>query len=171
MRTTVVDTPLGPFTIVVNGDAVVASGWSRDADRLLETYAPHLLGTNFDGDVSAARDATVAYFDGDVTAIDVIPVKQRQGDFIDRALTALRGVGAGETVSYAQLALLAGSPRAMRAAGSACARNAAPLFVPCHRVVRSDGSLGHFGFGVDAKRHLIDHERAALTARTPAGVR
>jgi methylated-DNA-[protein]-cysteine S-methyltransferase len=70
-------------------------------------------------------------------------------------------VGYGSTASYARLAELAGNPRAVRAVGSACATNPIPLVVPCHRVVRSDGALGSYAGGVEAKRILLALEGAA----------
>jgi methylated-DNA-[protein]-cysteine S-methyltransferase len=70
----------------------------------------------------------------------------------------LRTVKPGAPVTYADYATLAGSPTAVRSAASACARNAATLFVPCHRVVRTGGALGGFRWGVDAKRWLLTHE-------------
>jgi len=62
-------------------------------------------------------------------------------------------------VSSGELAARAGAPRAVRAAGSACARNAVCLFVPCHRVVRRDGSLGGYYYGLATKQSLLEHER------------
>ena len=73
----------------------------------------------------------------------------------------LRTVPAGEPVTYTEFAELAGRPAAVRAAAMACARNAAALFVPCHRVLRLDGSLGGFRWGLDVKRWLLAHEAAA----------
>jgi methylated-DNA-[protein]-cysteine S-methyltransferase len=75
--------------------------------------------------------------------------------FRREALVALRGVPAGTTVAYRELAELAGRPRAVRAAASACATNPVPIVVPCHRVVRSDGTLGAYGPGQPAKRTLL----------------
>ncbi|MFA4841345.1 MAG: methylated-DNA--[protein]-cysteine S-methyltransferase [Agrococcus sp.] len=72
----------------------------------------------------------------------------------------LREIPYGETRSYAQVAAAAGSPRAVRAVGSACRRNPLPIAVPCHRVVRSDGGLGQYVGGVEAKRRLLDVEAA-----------
>ena len=67
----------------------------------------------------------------------------------------------GTTVSYTELATAAGRPRAVRAAGSACATNPIPIVIPCHRVLRSDGSLGGYGGGLPAKRALLDLEQRA----------
>ncbi|MCW0213431.1 MAG: methylated-DNA--[protein]-cysteine S-methyltransferase [Pseudonocardia sp.] len=152
------DTRLGPFTALVAGDgAVLASGWTTTTDDLLPlihatlrptsvTWAPDL------GDVTAAiRD----YHDGDVHAIDDVPVRQRSGEFLQHAWDVLRTVPAGAPVTYTEYAAKAGRPAAVRAAASACARNAAALFVPCHRVLRLDGSLGGFRWGLAVKRELI----------------
>lgn len=75
------------------------------------------------------------------------------------ALEHLRTIPYGETESYAEVAEAAGSPRAMRAVGSACANNPIPLVIPCHRVVRSDGTLGGYGGGLGIKEQLLDMER------------
>ena len=70
-------------------------------------------------------------------------------------------VGYGHTASYAAIARLAGSHRAVRAVGTACATNPLPLVVPCHRVVRADGSMGGYRGGPEAKRTLLTLEEAA----------
>ncbi|HLS03447.1 MAG TPA: methylated-DNA--[protein]-cysteine S-methyltransferase [Actinomycetales bacterium] len=75
------------------------------------------------------------------------------------ALEHLRTVPYGETESYAEVAEAVGSPRAMRAVGSACANNPIPLVIPCHRVVRSDGTMGGYGGGLGIKERLLDMER------------
>jgi methylated-DNA-[protein]-cysteine S-methyltransferase len=72
----------------------------------------------------------------------------------------LTDIGYGRTASYAELARLAENPKAVRAVGSACATNPLPIVVPCHRVLRSDGSLGGYLGGLDAKRTLLDLEAA-----------
>ena len=81
---------------------------------------------------------------------------------MQRLWVALRRIPAGEVRSYAELG---GDRRHARAAGTACARNPVALIVPCHRVVRADGSLGGFGWGTDVKRWLLDHETAAMERR------
>ncbi|MCG7456613.1 methylated-DNA--[protein]-cysteine S-methyltransferase [Corynebacterium sp. c24Ua_83] len=80
--------------------------------------------------------------------------------FRRRATQALAQIPYGETITYAQLAALAGNPRAVRAAASACARNPLPILYPCHRVIRSDGSLGEYRGGTETKRALLEMERA-----------
>jgi methylated-DNA-[protein]-cysteine S-methyltransferase len=100
----------------------------------------------------------LAYHKGDLDAPSPIPVRQRSGAFLEHAWEVLRTVPAGVAVSYTEYAAKAGRPAAVRAAASACARNAAALFVPCHRVLRNDGSLGGFRWGLPVKRWLLDHE-------------
>ncbi len=113
----------------------------------------------------AALDAVEAYLAGDVAAIDRVPVRQLSGPFLTEAWDVLRTVPAGRPDSYAGFAARCGRPAAIRAAAQACARNAAALFVPCHRVLGSDGGLGGFRWGTPVKRWLLDHEAAAVAAR------
>ena len=80
---------------------------------------------------------------------------QNVTDFRTAVLRELAKVPYGETTSYAQLARAVGNPKAVRAVGSACATNPLPLFIPCHRVLRSDGQLGGYRGGTEAKRFLL----------------
>jgi methylated-DNA-[protein]-cysteine S-methyltransferase len=100
----------------------------------------------------------LAYHEGDLGVVDDIPVRQAGGVFLGKAWAVLRTVPPGAPVTYTGLAALAGRPAAVRAAAQACARNAAALFVPCHRVIRTDGSLGGFRWGLPVKRWLLHHE-------------
>jgi O-6-methylguanine DNA methyltransferase len=97
-----------------------------------------------------------AYFAGRRPPLEEIPVDlDYESAFFSRCAVALRAIPRGEVVTYGELAALAGSPGAARAAGSFCARNRLGLFVPCHRVVGGDG-LGSYGsFGIDYKRRLL----------------
>jgi len=156
---TTINTPVGPFTIVGSGTSVLAAGFTADASELLPLVHPGLLADG-DADLEPAVKATMAYFDGDLAAIDAVPVAQRGGEFLAQAWDVLRTVPAGAPVTYTAYARMAGRPAAVRAAAQACARNAAALFVPCHRVVRTDGTLGGYRWGLDVKRWLLDFERA-----------
>lgn len=153
-------TPLGPFTAVVDdGGAVLASGWTASLDDLLPQVHPSLRPAELvEGDLGAAGAAVLAYHDGDLSAIDDVPVRQRSGEFLEHAWDVLRTVPAGAPVTYTEYAAKSGRPAAVRAAASACARNAAALFVPCHRVLRTDGTLGGFRWGVEIKSRLLEHE-------------
>jgi methylated-DNA-[protein]-cysteine S-methyltransferase len=156
-----VDTPIGPFTALVDADgAVLAAGWTADAENLRLLIHPALRPTQLrrQDSLGAVSAAVIAYHQGDLTAIDTIPVRQQSGEFLTYAWEILRKIPAGEPVTYTEYAALAGRPAATRAAANACARNAAALFVPCHRVLRIGGNLGGFRWGLEAKRWLLDHE-------------
>lgn len=173
MRTYVstVDTPVGPFTVLVAGDgAVLASGWTAEPDELLVLVSRSLRPAQPSRrtDLGPVTAALTAYHRGELNAIDAIPVRQRSGEFLERAWEVLRTVPAGAPVSYTRLAQQAGRPAAVRAAASACARNAAALFVPCHRVLRTDRTLGGFRWGLPVKRWLLDHEAGRYAVPVPS---
>ncbi|WP_309067639.1 methylated-DNA--[protein]-cysteine S-methyltransferase [Microbacterium sp.] len=153
------DTPDGAFTLVTDADgAVLASGWTADVDAMLNRIHPSLRPDDVrDGDAAAA-DAVRAYYGGDLAAIDVVPVRQRGTALQLTGWDALRRVVPGAPLTYTGFAAALGSPRAVRAAASVCARNAPALFVPCHRVLRGDGSLGGFAWGLHVKRALLSRE-------------
>lgn len=156
-----VDTPIGPFTAVAAADgAVLAAGWTSDVDELMPQVSPALRPNELRErrDLGPITTAVRRYHAGDVTTIDDVDVRQQSGVFLSHAWDVLRKVPAGQPVTYTEFAALAGRPQAVRAAASACARNAAALFVPCHRVLRVGGALGGFRWGLDVKRWLIDHE-------------
>jgi len=99
-----------------------------------------------------------AYFGGDLRALDDIPVAAHGTPFQRRVWDALRRIPAGRTASYREIATRVGAPSASRAVGSANAANPVALVVPCHRVVRSDGSLCGYAGGVSKKAWLLEHE-------------
>ncbi len=165
-------TRFGPFTAIAAIDAagddiVVASGWTDDPGRLLPLVArplrPVEMGVR--RELGAITRAVQAFDDGDVGAIDAIAVRQTSGPFREDVWSALRRVAPGTPVTYAALAVAAGRPTAVRAAGTACARNAAALFVPCHRAIGADGSLRGFAYGLDVKAALLAHEAGAAGSR------
>ncbi|HEX8630029.1 MAG TPA: methylated-DNA--[protein]-cysteine S-methyltransferase [Catenuloplanes sp.] len=161
MRHATLTTPAGPLTIVVSAaGAVRAAGFTEDVQALLALVHPALRGPIRPcADLGPVSAAVTAYLDGDLTAIDAVPVEQRTaGLFLDHAWGILRQVKPGHPVTYTGYAQLAGRPAAVRAAAAACARNAAALFVPCHRVLRTDGTLGGYRWGLPAKRWLLQHE-------------
>ncbi|MEZ5115540.1 MAG: methylated-DNA--[protein]-cysteine S-methyltransferase [Candidatus Nanopelagicales bacterium] len=175
LRAAVLPTVAGPLAVVVDpeavGDlgptpygAVVASGFSPldDIVARLEQQG-RMRGVVEDADLGEVATAVAAWDAGDLDALDRVSVAQPGGPFLQRAWTALRGVHAGETDTYTGLAARAGSPTAVRAAGSACARNRVAPFVPCHRILRSDGTLGGYYYGLDVKRALLAQERATPT--------
>jgi len=157
------DTPIGPFTSVLAADgALLAAGWTADPEELLPVIHPSLRPASLRrlADAGEVSDAVRRYHAGELTAIDPIPVRQYSGEFLRHAWDVLRAVPAGAPITYTEYAAKSGRPAAVRAAASACARNAVALFVPCHRILRLDGSLGGFRWGLPVKRWLLDHEQA-----------
>ena len=158
-----VATACGPFTVLVSGSVVIASGWTTDLELLVAPMRPpplrHESAVGTDGAAAVrACGAVAAYFAGQVGAIDDTAVGQRSGPFVEAVWRELRALPPGAPVSYQELAARAGRPGAARAAGWACQANAVALFVPCHRARRGDGSLGGFRWGLEIKRWLLDHE-------------
>jgi methylated-DNA-[protein]-cysteine S-methyltransferase len=159
--------PMPGGTVVVVADpatgAVVASGY-RDLDAIFAFLTPaeqargHVPAPADGGAAATAVEALRRYAAGEVDALDAVEVSQPGGPFLQRAWAELRGVRAGQTESYAGLAARAGSASAVRAAGQACARNKVAPFVPCHRILRADGTLGGYAYGLPVKRALLEHE-------------
>lgn len=100
-------------------------------------------------------DELLAWSAGELSALDTVPAVHPESIFRAKVSAALRKVKAGETLSYKALAELAGTPTAIRAAASACARNPVPIIVPCHRIIKSDGSIGDFLYGREMKKSLL----------------
>jgi methylated-DNA-[protein]-cysteine S-methyltransferase len=139
-----VESPVGTFRAVVDDGVVkkatflVASGEERDR------YGVH--------------DVLAAYFNGEVDALDGVTAAPEGTAFQREVWKRLREIKAGETWSYGDLARRVGNPAASRAVGMANASNPIALIVPCHRVIRTGGAIGGYGFGVETKRWLLDHE-------------
>ena len=158
----------GQFTIRAQDGGVLAAGWTGGTEELMGQIHPELRP----GDVEAVTElgsisrAVEAFYAGDPAPAMAVPVRQKSGPFRSNAWDVLRTVRAGSPVTYTEYAELAGNPKAVRAAASACAFNAAALFVPCHRVIRTDGSLGGFRWGLAIKESLLAREaKESLLAR------
>jgi methylated-DNA-[protein]-cysteine S-methyltransferase len=167
MNLTTIDTPDGPFTLLAHAGVVLASGWTGRPEAILARLRPADRPRDVAAvpprhpDVAAPAAAAQDYYDGDLSAIDVVPVRQFGSDWRRRGWLRLREIPPGSPLSYAGFADELGNPRAVRAAAGICASNAPALFVPCHRVLRGDGSMGGFAWGVDIKRSLLAREAAA----------
>ena len=161
-----VDSPFGSLLVAVTPAGLVRVAFElEDHDAVLAALAaavsPRILrsGRRTD-DVARQLDE---YFAGRRRAFD-LPVDLRLvGGFRRAVVTHLRDIAYGTTESYATVAAAAGNPRAVRAAGSACAHNPIPVVVPCHRVVRSDGSLGQYLGGADTKAALLALESSTAS--------
>ncbi|NYE96338.1 methylated-DNA-[protein]-cysteine S-methyltransferase [Psychromicrobium silvestre] len=159
-----VDSPLGTLLLASTPQGLLRVAYQReDHDRVLESLAskvsPRILRAPQRLD-TVARELE-EYFAGRRKRFD-LPLDLRLAHGFRRSvLDHLPQIGYGQTESYAQVASAAGSPKAVRAVGSACANNPLPLIVPCHRVVRSDGSFGGYVGGEEAKRTLLELEARA----------
>ena len=109
-------------------------------------------------DSAGVATALRRYYAGELGAIEEIEVDSGGTEFQRTVWSALRGIPAGTTVSYREIATAAGSAGAVRAVGTANGANPVGIVIPCHRVVRSDGRLGGYGGGLERKRWLLGHE-------------
>lgn len=160
----VAETPMGPVLLVASDRGLVAStlpggDWPADLDRVAARHPDSELVTS-DDRLRPYLDALDAYFDGTPFPAD-LPLDVQGAPFQTAAWEAMRSIPQGQVITYAELAARAGSPRASRASGSACGANPVPLFVPCHRVVASNGVLGGFGGGLEMKKQLLRREGVA----------
>ncbi|MDT0115858.1 methylated-DNA--[protein]-cysteine S-methyltransferase [Microbacterium sp. PRF11] len=163
-----VDTPDGAFAILADqSDLVLVSGWTSDPDAVLARLAPARRPRQVVAGETTASEAVRAYYDGDPTAIDEVRVAQSGTALQLAGWEALRRIAPGAPLTYTGFAAALGSPSAVRAAASICARNAVALFVPCHRVLRGDGTMGGFAWGVGVKRSLLAREATSATTLLP----
>jgi O-6-methylguanine DNA methyltransferase len=125
--------------------------------RLLQRHYgdPLLVAADAPGSITQALSA---YFDGDLAAIDQVPVATNGSTFQRRVWSALRTISAGTTNSYGAFAAAIGAPAASRAVGLANGANPVAIVVPCHRLIGASGALTGYGGGLERKRWLLSHE-------------
>jgi methylated-DNA-[protein]-cysteine S-methyltransferase len=158
-----IDSPFGPVLVAMTPAGVVRVAFEREGHdavvaELAAQISPRLLRTNTRTDTVARQ--LDEYFAGRRRTFDVPVDLQLAHGFRHDVLTHLRAIEYGRTESYTEVARAAGRPAAVRAAASACANNPVPLVVPCHRVVRSDGSIGQYRGGAEMKAALLAMEAA-----------
>lgn len=159
----VIDTPYGPMLLAATAEGLVRVAFDSEGlddvlDELAGRVSPRLLGSHRRTD-AAARQLD-EYFAGDRRGFDLELDLRLAVGFRRAVVTHLGEIAYGETETYSEVAAAAGNPRAVRAAGSACANNPLPIVLPCHRVVRSDGTIGRYGGGSDMKVALLAMEAA-----------
>ncbi|MGM0785451.1 MAG: bifunctional DNA-binding transcriptional regulator/O6-methylguanine-DNA methyltransferase Ada [Pseudomonadota bacterium] len=159
---------LGAILVAASEKGICAISLGDDPERLLEEFQERFANATL---VPGGKefDAWVAQVVGFVEAPDVglsLPLDLRGTAFQQRVWQALTEVPVGATISYAELAQRIGSPRAVRAVASACAANPIALAIPCHRVVRRDGALSGYRWGVERKRELIERESQRELSQT-----
>ena len=161
-----IKTPWGPiatFVDVAKEPVVIGAAFS-DIPKLLTKSGHKLDIVEFKSDPKLAGVTSVvnSWVDGDLDAFKSLKVRQPGGEFTQDVWKVLRTVKAGKVISYADLAAKAGRPLAVRAAGTAMATNLIAPIVPCHRVVKTGGAIGNYGFGIDLKAKLLTHEGVDL---------
>jgi O-6-methylguanine DNA methyltransferase len=154
--------PLGEVLLVSDGEALRALDFHDYEPRMHRLLGLHYgsYSLNPSGDAGEVGRCLRAYFDGELVALDRIPVRTGGTEFQRSLWAALRLIPAGTTTSYGRLAAQLGRPRASRAVGLANGSNPIAIVVPCHRVVGADASLTGYGGGLHRKAWLIEHERA-----------
>ena len=158
---TTFETPIGTLNLIADEHVVLAANLSS-----MKALKESLSREDSIREISQVRKIPVIsellsdYFDGDVTALSAIQVRQPGAQFSQAAWKAMKKVRPGKVITYAELAERAGSPAAVRAAGSSCAKNAIVLVVPCHRIVKTGGALGNYAYGLNKKEWLLRHEGA-----------
>jgi methylated-DNA-[protein]-cysteine S-methyltransferase len=160
----IVDSPVGPLLLAATELGLVRVAFAVEGhddvlQHLAERVSPRILLAP--GRLDAAARELDEYFAGARTTFDVPLDWRLSAGFRSTVLHHLPEIAYGHTASYATVAQLAGNPKAVRAVGSACATNPLPVVVPCHRVVRSDGAMGGYLGGAEAKRTLLSIEAAA----------
>ena len=154
-------TPIGTLNLIAHEDVLLAANLSTmSAAKASLDEVDCSVGFKEVKSIPVISELITDYFDGDLSALDAIKVRQPGAPFSQAAWKAMRRVKAGKTMSYADLADRAGSPAAIRAAGSACAKNAIVLVVPCHRIVKTGGALGNYAYGLNKKEWLLRFEAA-----------
>lgn len=166
-----IDSPIGGLILAATDAGLVRLAFEGEGfDRVLET-----LVTRFDTQsaLPSATERSAALLDQAVREIEEffggtrrvfeVPLDFRLSSGFHRSVQQfLRQIGYGETLTYKQVAEQVGNPNAVRAVGSACATNPLPVVVPCHRVLRSDGTLGGYAGGLPIKQSLLAMEQANL---------
>jgi methylated-DNA-[protein]-cysteine S-methyltransferase len=161
IETAEVDTPIGPLLLAVREGSLCAVEFDGDQARLQRTLSRRFPDAELRRveDPGGFASQMRAYFDGDLAALDSIPVDPGGTPFQAKVWKELRRIPTGHTVSYRDLAGAIGAPKAVRAVGLANGANPVPIVVPCHRVIGADGGLTGYGGGLERKRWLLDHEK------------
>ncbi|WP_104202810.1 methylated-DNA--[protein]-cysteine S-methyltransferase [Billgrantia saliphila] len=154
--------PVGELRLVGDAQGVLRALEFHDYDeRLHRLLTRHYRHYEFvEGKAPASiRQALEAYFDGEPSYLDAVPVATGGTEFQRQVWQALRGIPMGATLSYGELAARVGRPGASRAVGLANGANPIAIVVPCHRVIGANGTLTGYGGGLPRKRWLVAHEQ------------
>lgn len=160
LHTVTTNTPVGDFHMITDeNDIVRASGFGQ-LSALIQRLPTHTQPLQIEEVKDHPYQKLVtAYFNGDRDALSNIPHNQDSTDFTKAVWSAMSKIPYGTTASYKELAEAAKRPTAVRAVGTTCGNNRLILLVPCHRVIKSDGSIGNYLYGTDIKERLLALER------------
>lgn len=158
IRWAVVPTTLGRMLVAATDKGVCRLSFAEGEDALRIRFA-HAELREGGADFTALVETVIAAVEAPGLP-NSVPLDVRGTAFQEAVWRELRAIPPGETRSYAQIAAAAGNPKAVRAAGSANGANNVAVLIPCHRVIRSDGSLGGYAYGLDIKRKLLEKERS-----------
>jgi methylated-DNA-[protein]-cysteine S-methyltransferase len=164
IRIATVESPIGALMLAARAERVCLLHFGD-----YDASAQHALGRWYPGepiethaDPAGARACLQAYFSGKLDALDTIPVELNGTPFQKRVWEQLRGIRAGTTAAYTDVARAISAPSAIRAVGAANGANPVAVIVPCHRVIGTNGTLTGYGGGLDRKRWLLEHEGLRL---------
>jgi methylated-DNA-[protein]-cysteine S-methyltransferase len=161
---TTVDSPVGPLLLAATETGLLRVAYEiEDHDRVLETISTRISSRILRAPkrLDPVMRELEEYFAGGRTTFDLPLDLGLSGGFRQLVQRQLAHITYGHTQSYGQVAAAVGNPRAVRAVGTACATNPLPVVLPCHRVLRADGSLGGYAGGPAAKAVLLELESAA----------
>jgi methylated-DNA-[protein]-cysteine S-methyltransferase len=154
-------TPVGNIYLIADSGILIAAGF-KSLNSLQNRLSPSDKLRKIEPIEKIPKISKLIdnYFEGRLDALNLIHVRQPGAQFSQKVWKVMRAIPAGMTISYAQLAKKAGSPAAFRAAGTACGNNLIAPIIPCHRIIKSDGTLGNYGYGVAIKEKLLRLEGA-----------
>ena len=154
-------TPIGHLYLIADQQILLAAGFIGFDDLI-----PRLSPTDSVREIEQVSEIPVIselisdYFAGNISSLNSIKVRQPGAPFYQSVWKEMRKIPVGKTWSYSDLAKRAGSAGAVRAVGTACSTNLIAAIVPCHRIVKTGGSLGNYAYGVEVKEWLLKHEGA-----------
>ena len=152
-------TPAGVLYLVAREHVLLAAGFRSFGDlHQRMDDSEFAVGIKDVKSIPIISELVGNYFDGDLDALNGITVRQPGSEFSQDVWKVMRKIPAGKTWSYSDIAKKIGSPAAVRAVGTACGKNLVAPIIPCHRVVKSGGAIGNYGYGVETKEMLLRHE-------------
>jgi methylated-DNA-[protein]-cysteine S-methyltransferase len=157
-----IPTPWGKIATIVdatNKPVVIGAGF-KPLTKLIKQLPQKYLEFDFkkDSKLVGVSNIVQKWIDGDLDAFSELDVLQQGSEFNQKCWKVLRKIKSGKVITYTQLAKNAGNIKAVRAAGTACGKNLIAPFVPCHRVIKTGGAIGNYGFGISLKTALLTHE-------------